>query len=122
MDVLICGDRDWRDRKTIYNAVSKLDPENDFVIHGTQRGADSIGEEAAKRYRIPYAGIPPLWEKYGKAAGPMRNRRMLRMFDIDEIWAFHSDLEGKSKGTKDMVELGKRNNIKVVIYDKEKAN
>ena len=44
---------------------------------------------------------PADWKKYGKSAGPIRNREMLKM-DPDIVLIFHDDPKN-SKGTKDCV-------------------
>lgn len=101
MNVLICGDRNYTDRKTIKNYLETL-PKDTTIISGGCRGADTIAEEEAKmlglRTKIFYAD----WKKYGRSAGPKRNAKMLSDGMPTIVTAFHDDLE-KSKGTKDMV-------------------
>jgi len=46
--------------------------------------------------------MPADWEKYGKASGPIRNRKMFKLGQPDLVLAFHNDIY-KSKGTNDMV-------------------
>lgn len=45
--------------------------------------------------------VPANWTRYGKAAGPIRNDRMLK-FKPHLVIAFHEDIES-SRGTKDTV-------------------
>jgi hypothetical protein len=114
--LLFCGDRNWTDREPIaaYMRVLKDRPGSE-ICHGGARGADTIaGEEAAKR-GIPVTVYRAEWAKYGKAAGPIRNRRMLNEFRPTQVVAFHANIE-TSKGTRDMVELAKAAGIAVVLH------
>lgn len=54
------------------------------------------------------------WNQYGKAAGPIRNRVMLKEGKPDLVHAFHDDL-ANSKGTKDMVTITKDAGVKVYL-------
>lgn len=48
-----------------------------FGIVGGAVGADTLGEEWLKKHGIPHQVFKPDWKKYGKLAGPKRNRQML---------------------------------------------
>lgn len=124
MIVLVCGGRNWDDRKKIYDRLSELDPDADFVIQGGARGADSIVGEVCRELEISYARIAARWTRYGKPAGPIRNKLMLALHKIlgveceipvDLVIAFHDDLSA-SVGTKDMVNEANRRGIKVEHY------
>ena len=47
------------------------------VVSGGARGADTLGERWAKKNNIPTSIFRPDWIKYGKAAGPIRNRDII---------------------------------------------
>ena len=100
MIVLICGDRYWSDREAIRRRLKQL-PKDTIIIHGAARGADSIAGEEAKLLGLIVEEFPADWDKYGRAAGPIRNRLMLDR-KPDLVIAFHHDLS-KSKGTADTV-------------------
>ena len=57
--------------------------------------------------------FPAEWDKYGKAAGVLRNQQMLDDGHPDLVVYFHKDLEN-SKGTKDMVTRAVDNKIKTI--------
>ena len=57
--------------------------------------------------------FPAEWDKYGKAAGVLRNQQMLDEGYPDLVVYFHKDLEN-SKGTKDMVTRAVDNKIKTI--------
>ena len=104
MKVLVCGDRNWTDREAIRSWLSKLqDWGYTELIQGSARGADTIAREEALRLGYPIVhSYPAQWNKYGKAAGPIRNRQMVDEGKPDLVVYFHHDL-ANSKGTRDMV-------------------
>ena len=51
------------------------------VISGKARGADTFGEEWARRRGIAVAEYPADWDHYGKAAGHIRNNMMAQRAD-----------------------------------------
>ena len=113
MRILVCGDRNWTDCKSIENRL-KLLPKDTIIIHGACRGADKIAGLEAKKLGFEVLEFPAEWEKYGKGAGPIRNQKMLDEGKPDVVIAFHQDIEN-SKGTKDMVERAEKVGIKVEI-------
>uniref|UniRef100_A0A6M3MD92 YspA cpYpsA-related SLOG domain-containing protein n=1 Tax=viral metagenome TaxID=1070528 RepID=A0A6M3MD92_9ZZZZ len=107
--ILICGDRKWKDVETIENFVKSLPPDT-VIIHGDCRGADKIADKAAKEHGLTVEPFSAKWEKYGGAAGPIRNRRMLVEGKPDRVVAFHDDLS-KSRGTADMVKQARKRHV-----------
>ena len=74
-----------------------------IIISGGAVGADMIGEQYADEHGIEIEKYPALWDKYGKKAGPIRNRQMAQVCDIAIcFW------DGKSKGTMSMINYAKR--------------
>ena len=73
--------------------------ENDIVIlSGCASGADAIGERYAEENGYRLEKYPADWEKYGKSAGPRRNRQMAEICDyVICFW------DGNSSGTKSMI-------------------
>lgn len=113
--VLICGDRNWSEREPIRSYLCKLqDWGFDTVIEGEARGADTIAREEAERMGFQVIRFPAHWERYGRAAGPIRNREMLDRQPALVI-AFHDNLS-QSKGTQDTVEEAMRRGIQVIVY------
>lgn len=112
MRVLVCGDRNWTDKDTIRKFLLEYNPT--VVIEGEARGADSLAREVAEEASIPVEKYPADWDKYKKAAGPIRNQEMLDKGKPDIVLAFHDDLEN-SKGTKHMVAIAKKAGFKVYL-------
>jgi len=109
--LLVCGDRHWSDYETIFNTIASLG-KVDVVIVGDADGADRLARRAASGLGILTRMFIAEWKKYGKGAGPIRNRRMIKEGKPNLVVAFHNDLS-KSKGTRDTVELARKFGIPV---------
>ncbi len=108
--ILICGDRNWQDQKAILRIMQPFDPHTTTLICGMARGADLIAYEIAKQLGWSVLPFPANWIKEGRAAGPIRNKRMLVEGKPTLVIAFHDDL-ANSKGTANMVEIAKKAGI-----------
>ena len=113
MKILVCGDRDWSDRDLILKTLYLFKDSGVVWIHGAAKGADRIAGEVLTMWGEEVQAFPALWNKHGKAAGPIRNQQMLDE-KPDRIIAFHDDLEN-SKGTRDMVERAKRSGMTAIM-------
>lgn len=100
MKLIIAGSRDLN--PSYHIILRKLEEVEWFtkiteVVSGKARGVDRAGEEFARQYEIPVKEFPADWDKYGKAAGPIRNRQMAEYADaLLLIW------DGRSPGSKNM--------------------
>ena len=106
--VVISGCRDYdnyNEAKTCIDYyLTNIRKENEIVIlSGCASGADAIGERYAKENCLKVEKYPANWEKYGKSAGPKRNEEMAK--NCDYVLCFW---DGKSKGTKSMINLAKK--------------
>lgn len=117
MRVLVCGGRDYDDPDYLRRELTKLHRELNFdvVIDGTANGADSMAHDWANDWGIETLRFPADWKRYGRAAGPVRNRQMLVEGKPDLVVAFHKALS-TSKGTKDMVEQARKAGVTTIIY------
>ena len=80
------------------------------ILSGGAKGVDLIGEKYAKEHGYKIEKYLPEWNRYGKGAGPKRNEEMAK--DCDLVICFW---DGKSKGTKSMIECGRKLNKQVKI-------
>ncbi len=120
MKVLICGGRDM-DRVTARNWLERNAKDEisfatglhsfsiERIIHGGCRGADEGADDWAKSESIPVIRCPANWKKHGKAAGPIRNREMVRIHQPDCVIA----LPG-GRGTQDMISVAEAAGITVI--------
>jgi len=116
MRILICGDRNWTDRERIAMFLAPLGSDT-IIIEGGARGADTIAKEEAELRSFQVMEFPAQWNKYGKSAGPIRNKQMLDEGKPDLVVAFHNDIKN-SKGTKNMIKQAKKAGIKVILVEK----
>ncbi len=80
------------------------------VVSGTARGADQLGERYAEEKGYAIAKFPADWDVYGNAAGYKRNEKMaIYSHGLIIFW------DGISKGSKHMIDLAKKHNLKVRI-------
>jgi hypothetical protein len=89
--VLVTGGRDYDDVGTVFDCLTKLNDqfERMIVVHGDADGADTLANTVCKELGIEQARVPAAWNKYKKAAGPIRNKLMLELFPtLDLIMAF----------------------------------
>lgn len=118
LKILICGDRDWHDQYQIARRVHELCLKFELtVIHGDCRGADRIGGSRAEAFGCTVRKYPAEWKRYGKSAGPIRNRQMLEEEDPDLVIGFHDDIK-KSKGTRDMLKIAAKAGKFVELIDR----
>lgn len=99
--VLICGSRRYRYASVIAHVVKEL-PSGTVVIHGGAPGADSLADLYAHENGLAREAYPADWEKYGRGAGPVRNKQMLDEGQPTEVIAFVAD-PTNSPGTANMV-------------------
>lgn len=115
--VLICGQRGYTNYQAIFDYLSVYGT-GTVVIHGGAKGADSLAGKAAKMLFFKVEVYPAQWTTYGKAAGPIRNRRMLVEGKPDIVVAFYKKGGSVySKGTNNMVSIAQKANVPVVIIE-----
>lgn len=112
--VIICGGRDFDDKQLCFSTLDRLVDKDCEIISGHAKGADLFGEEYALTQGIAVTTFKPDWKRYGRGAGPVRNRQMLEYAAEQQAFII-AFWDGKSKGTKNMIEQAKKAGIKVEI-------
>ncbi len=110
----IVGGRDFPDLGIVREFVRKL-PKGTTIISGAARGVDKCAADEAKRCGLSVEEIPVTpeeWAKFGKAAGHMRNSKIVAA-NLDGIIAFW---DGASKGTKNCIEQARAKGIPVRVF------
>lgn len=113
--VVVTGSREFSERFVVDAMLEGL-----LVIVGTQgglslahgacpTGTDFFADEWARDHRdgVTVKSYPAQWEHLGKAAGPARNKFMLKEHDPDLVLAFLKR-GARNAGTKNCVEQDKR--------------
>ena len=109
---LVCGGRDYDDRDHVWNTLCELDTKRGplaVVIHGCATGADTEGMIWAQTMGRKHAPFQADWQQHGKAAGPIRNQRMLDEGKPALVIAFPG-----GRGTADMVRRARAAGIEVI--------
>lgn len=121
--ILITGSRDWTDVDRIHRALVEVwnddlacDPEI-ILIHGAATGADTIAGEIATAFGWSMEVYPADWERFGKAAGPIRNNQMVAT-GADVCLAFPM---AHSRGTVHCMKAAERAGIPVRVYEGERT-
>lgn len=111
MRVLVCGGRDYSDRAAVFGALDALHQKYGrlTVIQGGAPGADALARAwCGKAPSVYMINEPADWKSHGKAAGPLRNQRMLDEHRPDLVLAFPG-----GRGTADMVRRAKAAGVKI---------
>ena len=112
MRVIIAGSRNFNDYEILkkkLNAILKNQKEV-TIISGTANGADKMGEWYANENHLKLEQYPAMWDLFGKKAGYMRNEEMVKVADAAIVF-----WDGKSKGSKHMIDISKKYNLKLRI-------
>jgi len=130
MKTIIAGSRSITDYKQIVAIINSVDStywDITEVVCGMARGVDLAGKKWAEENNIPVTMMPAPWndltapgaiiktnirgEKYNARAGHIRNEAMAQWADaLLLIW------DGISPGSKNMLDLAKKYDLKFAIY------
>jgi len=79
--ILVCGSRTWIDGGVREGALRRVcaayDPQAIVIVHGAAQGADLLAAKFAARHNLQTERHPADWQRYGKAAGLIRNAEMV---------------------------------------------
>jgi hypothetical protein len=115
MNIIFCGDRKWNNFQLIESVLLQY-PKDTVIVEGDAWGADKITGFLCRKHGYVVKPEPAKWELYKKAAGPIRNREMIKKYSpIAEVIAFHNNINN-SKGTKDMITAALEAGINVKLY------
>ncbi len=72
--IIVTGGRNFSDYNRVKNILIKLNPTE--IIQGGCSGADALALKFAIENKIPYITYSANWNSEGRAAGPIRNKKM----------------------------------------------
>lgn len=103
MILLCCGGRDYNDNAKVFETLDAIHAEAPvtLVIHGGASGADALAGRWALYRGVHVEEHYADWATHGKAAGPIRNAKMLSR-NPDLVVAFPG-----GRGTAHMVRIAK---------------
>ena len=111
MRVLVCGGRNYDDVQAVYRELNSLREEHGplTIIQGGAPGADKLARAwAFLQRKVSLIHVPADWETHGKAAGPIRNEKLLKE-NPDLVLAFPG-----GRGTAHMVKIAEAAGVPVV--------
>lgn len=117
MKLIIAGSRDIEDYDLVRSLVMKSGFWDKYkrtieVVCGMARGVDLVGLEFAKKNKLKWHERPADWNRHGKAAGHIRNSEMAKESDaLLAVW------DGKSLGTKGMIQVARQLGLEVKAYE-----
>lgn len=113
--VVVTGGRDYTDRNVVFSGLDAIHGKLRIksLVHGAATGVDSLAEEWAALNGVECVRCPADWDRYGKAAGPIRNAEILNL-DPDIVIAFPVN-----RGTSNMVNQACKRGVFVVTVDKK---
>ncbi|MBQ8793099.1 MAG: DUF2493 domain-containing protein [Clostridia bacterium] len=114
MVAVVAGSRTYRNKRRVFEVLDQFAAAGliDRVVSGCAAGPDSDAIEWAEMNGVPVDKHAADWDSYGNSAGFIRNAEMAAIGDI--LLAFW---DGKSKGTKHMIDCMQRKNKKVWIFE-----
>ena len=107
MKIAIIGSRNLK----VYNLEEYIPKSTTEIVSGGARGIDTCAKEYAQKCKIKLTEFLPEYNKYGKTAPLKRNIQIIEYADI--VLAFW---DGKSHGTKFVIENCKKKNKKIRIF------
>jgi hypothetical protein len=120
--VLICGSRDLAHIhfEYIVDCIKRIQRyySIECIIQGGARGADYLGKQAAIKLNIPWeeTEFKAEWDLFGKAAGHIRNTKMITEGKPTICLAFVNKPLEESRGTHNCVTQCKNVPIKCFVF------
>lgn len=110
--VIIAGGKDIVSYQTVCDAVGGSGFYIDRILSGGAAGVDTNAKRYAMEHLIPFTEYPAQWDKFGRAAGPIRNTEMALHADaLIAIW------DGESKGTGSMIRIAHQHGLRVYVLE-----
>lgn len=109
MKVAVVGSRNL----TVNNLGNDLPKETTEIISGGAKGVDTSARLYAQKHNIKLTEFLPEYSRYGKQAPLTRNIRIIEEADL--VLAFW---DGKSRGTKFVINNCRKMNKEVIVIQK----
>lgn len=115
--LLVTGSRKWTNKDRLEATLRGVleqwgNPSDATLVVGGAAGADTLAEGFWRSLNLPVEVYPVSaqdWDKFGPAAGPMRNGRMVET-GADLCVGF---IQGESRGTRDCMRQARHSRIPV---------
>lgn len=114
--VIVSGSTKFHDYEFVKEKLDDLLSQREekiLIIEGEAPGVDQLAFQYAKERGYAHLGNPALWERYGKKAGPIRNKEMAD-FGADACVCFWHE---ESRGTTNMMNIAKKRGLDLRVID-----
>lgn len=108
MKLIIAGGRDYKFTSEDFDYIGCIYGSYDIeeIVSGGATGADRTGEIIADNRGTPVKIFKADWDKYGKSAGPIRNREMAEYADAVVLFK-------GGRGTENMFKEAQKKGLKI---------
>lgn len=111
MKTIIAGSRTINKRAILMDAIDSCPFPITSVVSGHANGADTLGEWYSEYANLPLEIFPAMWNEHGRSAGFKRNMDMANNAEaLLVLW------DGRSSGTRHMINIAKVKGLKVHIH------
>lgn len=120
MKIIIAGGREITNVSVLQAALDSCPFLDDIteVVTGAARGIDTLADQWAEVNGIDRTIFPANWNKYNKAAGQIRNKRMLDYILLSYPSCGLIAVPGNGPGTRGMIDLVQKAGIgNIHIYE-----
>ena len=114
MKLAIVGSRNFSNYEVICKFIAEKFnlSEIDTIVSGGAKGVDTLAEKYAYEHNLNLIVKKAEWNKYGRAAGPKRNKLIIE--EADAVVAFPTK---DSIGTQNSISLAKKMNKRLEVLD-----
>ena len=116
--VLVTGSRDHDDPSTVFRELNNahVNGMRSLVVGDCPTGVVHYVRMWANTMGVPYEMVRAEWTRWGKAAGPIRNRRMIDVYKPDACLAFFQPGAG-NRGTTDCANYAEAQGVRVLRFE-----
>jgi hypothetical protein len=124
-NIIVAGGRKYNDYAELKHVCSDyvthlvkdgISQHNEIsIISGMASGADSLGVKFANEAGLYLIRCAADWDTNGKAAGYRRNDQMAKLATDNGRGVLLAFWDGKSKGTKHMIDLAEKHKMEIYI-------
>lgn len=115
MNIVVTGYRHWDEPDKVTNLLESWLKISGYTLHvgvgDCPTGADKFTRDWCRDHHVPCTVYRADWDRYKRAAGPIRNKAMIDEMDPLAVLAF---LHPESRGTKQCAEYAAEKGIPVI--------
>lgn len=119
MKTIIAGSRKITDYKVLLQGIEACPFSISHVISGNAHGVDQLGLRYAHEQKLSSETHDPDWKRWGREGALRRNVHMAEETGAQALLAIW---DGKSRGTKHMIETATDRGLKVFVYNTTERN